>query len=966
MKITRYLCLFLPVCLGILRLPAAAQQWGFEHLGTENGLPTSEAYNMALDNKGYVWVATENGVVKYNGRRFVPVCTNIPTRERTIYAFSKSARGELCFSNSQFNIYRTRNDSAFLMKGSAIIAAGISRYHPLDHFYIDSADNIHFNTLNYSYVYLNAKNRLQDLGVQSKDAAYDVIREVNDCYLDILFRNNPAGIRVLNTAYAGTYPVQSGSRRTGNTVVKSEHGLYMLRYEGLLRITTDRQLQFRTLPGNAITIFSSPNGHIWVVQADDGVLELTPDLHVIRHYLKGIGTAAVLFDKQDGFWISSLNHGVFHCRNIHEYRYDNLDGFSEEITLARVADNQLFIGTYSGQLLIIDSTGQQLRSIPGQAHAYPQDVVLWQGRYLLATKKGFFSMNTRSGTVSMISPGLFYNLVPRPDSLVTSAGSRFMIYNSRIIPSDSILTTNRIKCLLPLDDSSYLAGTGSGLYCYRGLDSGFIPPHLAPLKNSNIIRLKKDRFGNHWIGTRGDGLWVLHKSNRLQRVPAPDDIITNIDFLRDSILLLATNTGLYCKSRTALLTGREWRSLYEGEILHAVPYREKIYIGTKHGLVACDTAALFHPPSFPVYLSSVRVKGQPIGPADMKLRYNENDLYFTFDVLSYSRKPPPLYYRLSGPLASEGQVPGTQLFLQNLSPGDYRLFLYAGPERGKAALQLSFYIRPAFWQTNIFWVVVIGAAVFLLQAGAYWLYRHTRRRTFKKASIRRQLAEYKLIALKAQINPHFISNSLSAIQQLVLSGEADKASRYLALFSLLIRHVLQYSDKSLVPLSEELRIIDLNLSLEQLRFNDQFSYEQEIDPDVDIHGLLIPPLITQPFVENAIWHGLLPLKDQREARLKLRIRQHENNIVLSVIDNGVGRKNHGNTGMPASPRVSRGLSLTQSRIDNLNQLYAGVRASIRIVDLYDEHRQQTGTQIDIFLPIIYENTYGTTTQEHHY
>lgn len=963
-----YLRLSLSLIMSILCWPVAAQEWGFERLGTEHGLPSSEAYNMALDEKGYVWVATENGVVKYNGRRFVPVCTNIPPRERTIYAFQKSARGALCFSNSQYNIYTTRNDSAFLAKGSAKIAAAIPRYYPLDHFYIDSPGNIYLNTAANSFLYLGDRDLLLDIPVP-KDNNDDIIEEIDGNYLSIIRRASPVNIRVRNTVYAGVYPTVSRSGRTGNTVVKNEYGLYLLRFDGLTRITPDHRTQVCRLPGNAITLFSSPDGHLWVGMDKDGLLELDKDLHILHHYLAGIGVAAILFDRQQGLWVSSLNQGIFHCRNVHQRRYENVEGMTEEITLAKVAGDHLFIGSYSGRLLIIGNEGQRLLTTGNRQSTYPQDVIEWREQYLVAAKGGVFRIHSSLSEtgLSTLSTEFSYALIPNQDRVISASGVVFRFLGKGLPHVDSILTTIRVRNIIPLGDKDYLAGTSSGLYYYPDYDTCFIPSYLAPLKNSNILRLKKDAYGNAWIGTRGDGLWVLRPGQRLQRVPTPDDIVTNIDFLRDSILLLCTNAGLYCKSRSALLAGREWRFLYEGEVLHAVPYREKIYIGTKHGLVACDTMSLFHPPPFPVYLSSVSAKGRKIGTGNIRLRHNENDLYLTFDVLCYSRRPPPLFYRLNGPLASEGQVPGTQLFLQNLSPGSYRLTLYTGTDREKTALELSFYIKPAFWQTNAFLVAVIATALFLLQAGAYWLYRSTRKRTLKKASISRLLAEYKLTALKAQINPHFISNSLSAIQQLVLSGESDKASRYLALFSLLIRHVLQYSDKSLVPLSEELRIIDLNISLEQLRFSDQFSYEPEIDPDVDVHGLLIPPMITQPFVENAIWHGLLPLRDSRRARLTLRVRQDGDILILSVIDNGVGRKKQATSDIPLSgSRVSRGLSLTQSRIDNLNQLYSGVRASVSIVDLYGENGEQAGTQIDIFLPIIYDNAYGTATQEHHY
>ncbi len=270
-------------------------------------------------------------------------------------------------------------------------------------------------------------------------------------------------------------------------------------------------------------------------------------------------------------------------------------------------------------------------------------------------------------------------------------------------------------------------------------------------------------------------------------------------------------------------------------------------------------------------------------------------------------------------------------------------------------------MRPAFWQRGIFLIFVIIASLCLLTFFAFLLYKNTNRSAYKKAAIQRMLSEYKLTALKAQINPHFISNSLTAIQQLVLSGEVDKAGRYLALFSQLIRQVLHYSDKSLVLLQDELRIIELNISLEQLRFSNQFHFDLQIAADVDPLALYIPPLITQPFIENAIWHGLLPLKDSRSSKLLITIRREKGSLVLSIIDNGVGREiSLEQTHVPNNKVASRGIELSQSRIENLNHLYVGGKASIVFTDLYED-AVPTGTQVDIVLPylsnVIYENVY---------
>jgi len=211
----------------------------------------------------------------------------------------------------------------------------------------------------------------------------------------------------------------------------------------------------------------------------------------------------------------------------------------------------------------------------------------------------------------------------------------------------------------------------------------------------------------------------------------------------------------------------------------------------------------------------------------------------------------------------------------------------------------------------------------------------------------KELAEHRLTALKSQINPHFISNSLTAIQHLVINNEIDRANQYIAQFSLLIRYALEYSDKVLTSLANEMMVIEIVVALEQLRFSDSFIFETRIAPDIDTRKLFVPPLITQPIIENAIWHGLLPLKGLRKPRLTLSIQRNSQHVVISIIDNGVGRfsKKHTQAG-----RESRGTRLISSWIENLNKLFPAHSVAIHTLDLYHENNS-TGTQVDIVLNI---------------
>jgi uncharacterized membrane-anchored protein YhcB (DUF1043 family) len=205
-----------------------------------------------------------------------------------------------------------------------------------------------------------------------------------------------------------------------------------------------------------------------------------------------------------------------------------------------------------------------------------------------------------------------------------------------------------------------------------------------------------------------------------------------------------------------------------------------------------------------------------------------------------------------------------------------------------------------------------------------------------------RVTELELQVVKAQINPHFISNCLAAIQELVYE-DVDKAGQYIARFSYFLRQVLNYSDKNYITLSEELEIVKLNVELEQLRFKDQFDFAFEVSEEVD-QDQLIPALISQPFVENAIWHGLLPLNNQRVATLTVRVIQKADTICIEIEDNGVGRKS------PEEPGVnSKGTKLVLDKLEALNRLSKGVKHRVEIIDLKDESGKPAGTKVVILI-----------------
>jgi LytS/YehU family sensor histidine kinase len=225
-----------------------------------------------------------------------------------------------------------------------------------------------------------------------------------------------------------------------------------------------------------------------------------------------------------------------------------------------------------------------------------------------------------------------------------------------------------------------------------------------------------------------------------------------------------------------------------------------------------------------------------------------------------------------------------------------------------------------------------------------WLIRNLESQKIQ-TELQRQAAELEMQALRAQMNPHFIFNCLSSINRFILKNESKAASNYLTRFSRLIRMVLINSQKPLIALEDELQMLRLYLDMERLRFKESFDFSITFLNVMDDDNIFIPPLLLQPFCENAIWHGLMH-KDGH-GRLEINLSLENNILYCTITDNGIGRdKAEEIKSKSAEKEKSMGLKITAERLALLNR-EKGVHTSYEMEDLLDENGNPAGTKVHL-------------------
>jgi Concanavalin A-like lectin/glucanases superfamily/Histidine kinase len=240
------------------------------------------------------------------------------------------------------------------------------------------------------------------------------------------------------------------------------------------------------------------------------------------------------------------------------------------------------------------------------------------------------------------------------------------------------------------------------------------------------------------------------------------------------------------------------------------------------------------------------------------------------------------------------------------------------------------------------YLIVIAALILVIYLLVYFNKRALKRQKMEM-ELKNRISDLELVVVKTQIKPHFISNCLAAIQELIFIGASEKAVKYIDKFNSFINQVLFYSDKNYITLQEELNMLQLNVQFEQLRFKNAFNFELHLDEALDCSKVLIPSLITQPFVENAIWHGLLRITDNRIPTLTVNVLNQNGRPIIEIIDNGAGRviKNGNNH--------SKGVQLVRDKITFLNRLTPNLQFDFQIIDLIDIRQKPIGTKIIIQL-----------------
>lgn len=955
------------------------QTLNFRNFTTREGLISDEVYDLFQDKQGYIWVFSKFGALKFNGSEFKPVLTNLPARESFIYTLFERPDGRKWVSNSNAHIFEVRNDSAIRLTGFEKVSAELKdKVAEIGRLIVDDSLNIYAITKGpvykllpkyggYKPVRFNPETKRDSVVFKLYDAGHGEVFSAIVASSNYEFIVLP-GRKYLQVAATGVLlplPFEQQSKSYVNVKAIGKHVYF---HHGNLFCWTDyTQVSCVDLQSMIICYTRDSRGYFWV-GTNEGLYELNERGAVVGHYLANALVPDVLVDRDGGLWVTTEGQGLFYCRDLKSRGFSRNTPLGEQISFLKVQNNMLFAGTVSGELYF--TRGDSMKRLARVNGAVARDI-LNDGKHSVALYNHTFQKLDLSGSPRVVEThtiGMRYRVFKQSLDTTIYFWSRGLLFSVKGRDAKMIDYGQRLLCGDLIRDTLWI-GTQNGAFIVKptfktesvfahglGLaERGQLQelPQLAPLRNIGVSAIAQDQRGRIWFCSQGEGLFCLAGSvirHYSTKTGLPSDIVNSVSFTPDQNMLLSTNKGLFMSRDLFDERGpRSWTLLLEGNTKQAMSFNKSVYVSGREGLtilsdVIQNTNKL---PSF--FLRSVRVDSLLLKPVAFKSLPYGAALRLQFDLVCFDTQRPMVRYRLAGELADSGQANNNlAIELKRLNPGSYTLTAYPDLAGGRrATVDIPFVVEPAYWQTAWFYMACFLLLSLIIGVGGSWVLRYNNRKQTERARNEQLIEEYKLIALKAQVNPHFMSNCLAAIQSIILSGEMESAAFYVARFGLMVREILNLSSRSLVPLQQELNVLELYLEMEKLRF--KFAYDISVDGGIRAGELYVPSLILNPIVENAIWHGLMALSDNREKRVDIRVEVTNERLAIHVIDNGAGRG--GQKKPSAKGNKSYGLQITADRLNNLNYIYQTQDASMEIRDLVDPNGLPTGTEVIIYLPL---------------
>jgi len=945
-----------------------SQQPYYKKYTIANGLPGNTVYSITQDKQHFLWLSTENGVCRFDGRN--------------VKAFTRAN------SNFDLGVFSLYNDMRNRVWAISIFSAPVYYYnncfyslpkpvqkatHYTRWMLEDGRGYLYFLTHNGTIVRWKEGSQYEILNISNIALTGGAV--INDTMLVVTGVNktfsvsNFKTIKQLDITGYQHEPNRLFKLKNNIAIGYASNGIYQFTPNGskLLMAHADpfTSISYSMHVENDSTIWlATRNGvHIYKYKNE----QLIPE----KKLLEGKIILAIYKDHNNNYWFSSANDGIYFL-NATANRYYTVG--SDKANIGDI----IFTGN-TGHIFNHNGAYNQLKddSIIKKNNFTASDPTLTYIRSLKLSDSSILLL-FRGGVIGTISNGKLKMNVSEPfmpahNYYYRSDGKFFSILTLpeqtevKQIAGDSSIPTLYIKGDIKTDVTKHFCfdylkrcwfSAADTLVCVQstGIDNFSI--YKLPMHGIFIADICCDKANNVWVATRGAGIYCIGNNNTLTVYNTGNGLSSNfcsrlyVDNAENiwactlnglSKIYHSKNDGFHIKAYTKenLLPITDVYCMYKKG--------DWVYAGATDGIFAFkdvnDTLS-----SDPVncYITGVAINGKPVNIKDnYTLKYSQ-PISIDFSTIGFSQSSEPVYrYKLEGADERWNTTMAEQIQYAQLKPGKYTFKVYSGTWPSKT-VSVQLYIESPYWLQWWFILCEVLAFIGIAFIASYIVVRAKHR----KAELARRMLENDLKSLRAQINPHFIFNALNSIQDFILDQQPRIANHYLTRFARLMRMIVDNSAKEWINLGSEIYFLQLYLDLEKLRLGNSFSFSIITDADIDTELLHIPPMLIQPLAENCIKHGLAGKEGAKQ--LEIHFSMQKEMVYCRIKDNGLGRTHARAVAAKNMSHNSMGIDNIRERLHLLTENKNTITEHVIITDLYDGNTP-AGTLVEIWIPFFIDN-----------
>ncbi len=954
----------LAVFLFFIQNQANAQDPNYITIDKSKGLPSNNVYNLIQDSKGFIWVATETGLSRYDGYQF-KTYSNPTQTSKSGSEIHEDVYGRIWYENFDGYLYYVENDSLHALKQNK--TGGYSPYglskKTLFHISEKGVDLYDLKTLALRKT-IPLKNKQALVYAQGSGNLYYVGTKNDLLVFDDLGKTKHV----------------SNQLEEGKMIAVSNGGLWF--YNPSPPNVVRHFSEYNILPlftnqNNTFVNSTSFSGdYVWFCSASGTyAYSITGSpLENGRTFFTGKSISCVFKDREANYWFCTTNEGILFVPDFASRR------LVPEKNIRRLAlyNDQLFFGTQRGEVWRLNDQKTQQIFKSGSGHSV--DFLESGDAFapLFITTDSFFVLKDnailKQHSVSVkdccpIAPGTYACALTGYAGLFFAKDSPDNVWKhlswGRFDSVDHLKSALGYMLLESVRAKS-VAWDAASQTIYYATNKGLFAATqqgLTELKDvEKSIYLSRIAFyGGVLYGLSTQGEILTFQNNKLTAVCNQKYGLRSSEVrsmkLCGHLLFFSTSSKICYLDLDAPSSSPVFFPVYASDINDIALWKNKIYLASPSGLLSFDltsASTISEQPRF--VLTGFFANKQLLSRSEkIRLTYNQNTIEIAYAILSFKTESGyPLYYRINDRDWEICSPKSRSLLLAALSPGDYvvRFRLGDASENKPVALQLNFTIEQAWWKkwwALLFYIVSFILILLLVYKRQIRIQARKNKLLTEKIELEKNLNRSILTSIKSQMNPHFFYNALNTIQSFIFENDKQNAGIYLSKFSKLTRMVLEMSEKENISLKEEITACTLYLELEQARFSEDFSFSVVVNGCLDTDLIRLPPMIIQPYIENAVKHGLLHKKGAKN--LSVIFACATKNIVVTIEDNGIGRERSAQlNAIRQDKHKSFASEATKKRLELLNHERSHL-LSVTYTDKHDESGLATGTLVHIYIPI---------------